>query len=87
MDQHLLQYVDQVNLTARFFERDGKTYHARNLTAKDRDELLAKLEYELSPENLTCDGELRGPKLRAKAAMLNGAKAALEKMKMGGTYA
>lgn len=87
MDKHLLAYVERVNLTARFMGTAMKEYHARNLTAKDRDELLAKLESELSPENLTCDGELRGAKLRAKAAMMNGAKSALERMKSSGTYA
>ena len=85
--KHLTAYVERVNLTARIFAKAGsqlKEYHVHNLTAKDRDELLAKLEIELSPENLTCDGELRGARLRAKVAMFNGAKAEL---KNGGTYA
>ena len=35
---------------------------------------------DLSPEALTCDGELRGAKLLAKSRMLNQAKADLEAM-------
>jgi len=81
--KYLTAYVERVNFTARFMEAHGastKTYNARNLTAKDRDELLAKIECDLSPENLCCDGELRGAKLRAKALMINGAKAALQRL-------
>jgi len=80
--KHLTVYVERINLTAKFMgARAGlKTYNVRNLTAKDRDELLAKIECDLSPENLTCDGELRGPKLRAKAEMLHGAQAALKRL-------
>ena len=43
-------------------------------------------EADLSPENLCCDGELRGAKLRAKSNMLNGAKADLQRLAEGKGY-
>jgi len=40
---------------------------------------LRNVECQLSPENLSCDGELRGRKLQQKAKMLNARKADLIK--------
>jgi hypothetical protein len=40
---------------------------------KDVQELYDDIQTGLSPENLTCDGELRGTALKQKATMLNGA--------------
>jgi len=40
---------------------------------KDVQDLYESIQCDLSPENLTCDGELRGTALKRKAAMLNGA--------------
>ena len=51
-----------------------------NLTAADKQSLALDLQSALSPESLTCDGELRGAKLTAKAAMLNKARTELEAM-------
>ena len=47
------------------------------LNAKDRQKLAASLDADLSPENLTCDGEIRGAQLQAKARFLNRAAAEL----------
>ena len=47
------------------------------LNAKDRQRLAASLDADLSPENLTCDGEIRGAQLQAKARFLNRAAAEL----------
>ena len=49
-----------------------------DLTADHKKQLASRLLSALSPENLCCDGELRGAKLRSKAIMLNTAKADLE---------
>jgi hypothetical protein len=38
---------------------------------------LQGVECDLSPENLTCDGELRGPALRKRAAALQAKRKAL----------
>ena len=84
MHKHLATFVEQSNFTRRIF--GGKILSAENLTAADRVELLSELEGALSPENLTCDGELRGAPLRKKATMLNGAKVELERLQAGGTY-
>ena len=48
------------------------------LTPQHKKELADALLSALSPENLCCDGELRGAKLRTKTLMLNAAKADLE---------
>ena len=50
------------------------------LTVEHKKELADALLCALSPENLCCDGELRGAKLRAKSLMLNKAKEELEAM-------
>jgi len=50
------------------------------LLERHKTELADRLASALWPENLCCDGELRGAKLQAKAKLLRGAKADLEKM-------
>ena len=63
----LEQYVDQKNAYAKIF---GKTPLSL-LNAKDRQSIANSLDADLSPENLTCDGEIRGAQLQAKARFLN----------------
>lgn len=41
------------------------------LNAEDRQKIAGSIDSKLSPENLTCDGEVRGTALRQKAAYLN----------------
>jgi len=72
----LRKYIAQRNQMATLFGRP--TIDPKNLTAEVKLELAKQVLCDLSPENLCCDGELRGAKLRAKAAMLNAAKADLE---------
>jgi len=50
------------------------------LLDRHKKELADRLASALSPENLCCDGELRGAPLRRKAKLLNGAKAELVAM-------
>lgn len=71
-------YVDQQNRYAVFFK--GKTYDAYNLSRSDIKDLLDRLECDLSPENLCCDGELRGKALQQKSKLLYGAKSELESL-------
>lgn len=66
------------NALAKVFR--NKTYDKYRITRTDKTELLERLEGELSPENLTCDGELSASEVRAKAKVLNGAKAYLESL-------
>ena len=48
------------------------------LTDEHRVALAQRLSCNLSPENLSCDGELRGAELQAKAKLLYKAKEELE---------
>jgi hypothetical protein len=60
------QYVAQKN-------RWGAIFGSRELSllnAKDRQSIANSLDADLSPENLTCDGEVRGNALRQKQAYL-----------------
>jgi hypothetical protein len=50
------------------------------LLDRHKAELADRLASALSPENLCCDGELRGAPLRAKTKLLQGAKADLVAM-------
>lgn len=76
--KYLKQYVEQQNAWSRVFNRP--LLDPENLTVAQVRELRDSIENALSPENLTCDGELRGTKLQAKAKMLHGAQAELERI-------
>ena len=75
---NLKQYVDQKNFWNRIAKRP--LMDAESLTREQIVYLLDCLECDLSPENLCCDGELRGAALRKKERMLHGAKRELEAM-------
>ena len=49
-------------------------------TAKGRQEVANRIDSDLSPENLTCDGELDGFQIRAKAKILQMAARDLQKL-------
>lgn len=81
----LKQFIKQENFTAQFFssKSGGQPVYPEDtdlLLDRHKKELADRLACALSPENLTCDGELRGAKLRAKAKMLHAAKADLQAM-------
>ena len=63
----LEKYVEQKNTWRALFKEQPLSL----LSAQDRKTIAQLLETDLSPENLTCDGELRGPELRTKASFLN----------------
>ena len=48
--------------------------------AKDRQEIAGRIDSQLSPEALTCDGELRGEAVRRKYKQLTTAAAQLLKV-------
>lgn len=64
---NLEQYVAQKNAYAKIFGRPALSL----LKAKDRQQIADSLDADLSPENLTCDGEIRGAALQQKARYLN----------------
>jgi hypothetical protein len=62
----LEQYVAQKNAWGKIFGSKELSL----LNAKDRQAIANSLDADLSPENLTCDGEVRGQALRTKQAYL-----------------
>lgn len=76
MNRYLAQYIAQKNLWRPMFKKPE--IDPANISPREARELLDMLENDLSPENLCCDGELRGAALRAKTKMLNEARNALE---------
>ena len=64
---NLEQYVEHKNAFRKIFGRPALSL----LSATDRQEIANCLDADLSPENLTCDGEVRGAALQNKARFLN----------------
>ena len=55
-------YVEQKNKWRAIFNQKPLSL----LNAQDRQAIANSIDSELSPENLTCDGELRGSQVRDK---------------------
>jgi hypothetical protein len=81
----LKKFIVQENIMARMFKGTIYPEDTDLLLERHKTELADRLAGALSPENLCCDGELRGAKLRTKARLLHGAKADL--VAMGVTHA
>ena len=77
---NLKHYVDGINLFAQMYANSKKLdYMPLNLGLKhDLKQVLDQIEGELSPENLTCDGELAPSAVRGKARRLHQLKAEVE---------
>lgn len=58
----LEQYVEQKNAWGKIFGNKPLSL----LNAADRQKIAASLDADLSPENLSCDGEVRGSALQKK---------------------
>ena len=78
MNRYLTEYIEHKNMWSIFYQ-DEDAIDPANITPKQARKLLDEIEYDLSPENLSCDGELRGAQLQAKKLRLLEAKKALEK--------
>lgn len=74
----LRKYLEQKNAMSRIFNRP--VYHLAFLTAKDAESIFECLDSELSPESLSCDGELPAAKVRTRYKLYMGAINDLEKM-------
>jgi len=74
----LRKYLEQKNAMARIFKQP--VYEINYLTAKDAEEIFRGLDGALSPENLSCDGELPRAKVQARYKLYMSAIADLEKM-------
>lgn len=64
--RNIEQYVEQKNRWRAIFKERPLSLQ----DARDRQAIANSLDADLSPENLTCDGELRGAQVRAKQAYL-----------------
>ena len=72
----LQKYIDQKNRWNSIFK--GKQYEIQ--TAEGRQEVADCLDSDLSPENLTCDGELSRSQVQAKYRALTAAAKELQKL-------
>ena len=64
--QALETYVEQKNRWRAIFNQKPLSL----LNKQDRQAIANSIDSEMSPENLTCDGELRGAQVREKARLL-----------------
>jgi hypothetical protein len=62
----LEQYVDGINRWGKLFGNAPLSL----LNAKDRQSIADRIDSDLSPENLTCDGELPRSQVQARYKML-----------------
>ena len=68
---HLADYIEQKNSWNRIF--GGTVINVRNLDHAIAQQLADNLACDLSPENLTCDGELDRHTVQQRAARYRGA--------------
>ena len=78
MARYLNEYIARHNKKAEWFPKVYRRLTSSAITAADKTALLEELEGDLSPENISQDGELRGTKLQRLYKQFNGAKAELE---------
>ena len=72
----LQAYIDQKNKWNAIFK--GRQFEIK--TAKGRQEVADCLDADLSPENLTCDGELSRSQVQARYRTLTSAARDLQKL-------
>jgi hypothetical protein len=72
----LQAYIDSKNKWNAIFK--GEQFEVK--TAKGRQRVADSLDCDLSPENLTCDGELSRAQVNAKFKALSGAAMDLRKL-------
>ena len=63
---NLEHYVEQKNSWSKLFGKRPLSL----LNAQDRQTIANSIDADLSPENLTCDGELRGSQVLQKSRYL-----------------
>jgi hypothetical protein len=74
--QALKQFVERENAYRKIF---GQPEYDLG-SAQDRQKLADKIDSALSPENLTCDGELSRAQVNARYRALTGAARDLQKL-------
>jgi hypothetical protein len=78
----LEQYVDQKNSWGKMFGSKPLSL----LNAKDRQRIAESIDSDLSPENLTCDGELSRSVVNARYKMLTRAAQELQSIDPSVTF-
>jgi len=78
----LTEFVDRKNAFAALF--GTKPLDLQN--AEDRQKIANSIDSALNPENLTCDGELRGAQVTAKYNALVKAAKELQKLDYNVTF-
>ena len=78
----LEQYVDQKNSWGKMFGSKPLSL----LNAKDRQRIAESIDSDLSPENLTCDGELSRSVVNARYKMLTRAAQELQSIDSSVTF-
>ena len=78
----LEQYVDQKNSWGKMFGSKPLSL----LNAKDRQRIADSIDADLSPENLTCDGELPRSVVKARYKMLTRAAQELQSIDPAVTF-
>lgn len=74
---HLADYIEQMNAWNKIV--GGEVLNPRNLDQAAATRLFQRLDSCLSPENLTCDGELDRATVQRRSAQYRGAIAELQK--------
>lgn len=74
----LKKYIDEENRRAVFTKTPNLVYG--KLSYKQVQDLLKSIECDLSPENLSCDGERPASVIRARTKILCAAQAELENL-------
>lgn len=66
--QNLSQYIERINIFRELFKEEP--IDINSLSTSDISSIKSKLESDLSPENLFCDGEISGQEARNKEMFL-----------------
>lgn len=82
--KNLKNYVKGINRWAKLF--DDAEIDINNMDEEAAQRLFQKLEGDMSPENLTCDGELSSAQVNKKFRMLAGARKELRKLGYAPNY-
>jgi hypothetical protein len=75
-------YVEQKNSWGKFFKQEPLSL----LRAEDRQAIASSIDSDLSPENLTCDGELPRSQIQARYRMLTRAAQELQSIDPAVTF-
>ena len=63
----LRNYLDTYNAWQKIFDKTHKTINIGNMDQKAVDIIAGRLDGDMSPENLHCDGEITYSQAKAKA--------------------